>query len=943
LQGSVHVFADLCRRGNHGCATCLRGLHAASPASGDTVTCTGTGNPAFIAGTGVTDLTVNINSGASITDLAETVGGSNPQFSSVFVNDDRTVTNNGTISPAVWALATRDNVGVNLNGSDTSLVNNNAISVTNNGSVSNTYRLYGVISSLPSTSSESKFDGVSVSNNGSITVTETGTATGVARGIYSGESIDDFTIDNYGSVSVSRTTNVAYSSSTVLAAIDSDDDTDTLIVNNHEGANISATGADSYTVGGRAGDYQINNDGTITNTGGKAAILIWLGGDDGDNTAEIDNSGTGVINGDVILSDELPLSPSATTYARNSSITNEGTVNGNFCYYGLGTHTLDNSGTITGNIVVDQTKYASTSGESPSFTFTNEGSLGGDITITDVSSATNSITLTGSGFNGNVTTTGNGSNSLTLIGASNLTSVSGFNFLDLQQSNVTVTPNGTTVTQGVTLSDESTLATTIFGPGGTPLGPTTNLGSLTFVGGGAGNKLDLQGSTTIVPTFAGIARNGDVYELASAVTGDTADLAVDNESALVTLTPETPTSGPLSGTLLLQAAVLNAYAVPGISNAGAATINNLLSYGGNNAALQALGGAVENLTDLGDVRTTAEQLRPEVNGASIQVPLEIITQFQSQIGTRLDTLLYRALAGSEGRSADYPVAKGPLPPLQPDNGAWVNVIGSNIQQQTVDNVTGYEADTGGLIAGYDRLLTNNFRLGGAFGYAVSSINDNPLLGDKTSLQTYQGIVYGSLIEPTWYANGSGGIGGLNYEASRFINFPGFSDTAYGAHGGMIYPGRLDGGYMFISPVGVFIPVASLTYAHIDQNAYNETSGAGTALSVEQQNTDSLRSGLGLKALFPIVTTPEFGAAIEGHAIWLHEFENTAEDVTAGFIGGEGDFLAIGPTPTRDMADVGADARMSLPIVGDSFSLSYDAILRQQYVEQVGLLRARIDF
>jgi hypothetical protein len=32
-----------------------------------------------------------------------------------------------------------------------------------------------------------------------------------------------------------------------------------------------------------------------------------------------------------------------------------------------------------------------------------------------------------------------------------------------------------------------------------------------------------------------------------------------------------------------------------------------------------------------------------------------------------------------------------------------------------------------------------------------------------------------------------------------------------------------------------------------------------------------------------------------------------------------------------------------PVVGDAFSVSYNAILRQQYVEQVGLFRARFDF
>jgi uncharacterized protein with beta-barrel porin domain len=947
-----------------------------SPVSGDTVTCTGTGNPAFIAPwTGApsltTDLTVNIDSGASITGLAESAAGSNPQYSSVLVFDGSTVNNYGTMAPAVGQLATRDNVGVNLNGSDTTLYNYGSISVTNDGSVSSTYRLYGVISSVPDylptvtvpPFPETDFGDIHVVNEAgaTISVTETGTAIGVARGVYSGENIDldnGFTLDNYGTISVSRVASAAYSSSTVLAAVDSDDDTAMLTVNNHVNGLISATGANSYTVGGRAQDYEIENDGTITNTGGKAAILIWLGDDDDgvDSIANVDNSATGTINGDVIFSDELPLSPASTAYSRDSTFTNEGMINGNFYYYGLGTHSLDNSGTINGGITVNQTLYAANSdvGDGPpSFTFTNEdgATLTGDINITDVSDATNpvgtgasqnSIFLNGDGFTGNLNTTGNGDNSLTLSNVSQIASINGFNFLDLQQSNVTIQNNGTTTDFGVNLAPNSTLATTIFGPGGALAAPSTNLGSLMFASGAG--TLDLTGTTTIVPTFAGIAHDGDVYELSNWVSGDTGDITVQNTSALVTLTADTTSAVP---ELLLESSVLSPSQVPGVSNAGIAALTNLLSYTGSNAALEALGGAVENLTSLGQVAQAAEQLRPEVNGASIQVPIEVATQFHSGIDTRLDSLFYGALtntlASSDGPYAEYPVAKSPPPPPIPDNGVWMNAIGSNIQQHTVDNVSGYRADTGGFIAGYDYRLTDGFRVGGAVGYAMSGINDTTLIGNNTSLQNVEGIVYGTFTRPNWYINGSAGYGALNFDTVRFINFPGFSDTASGTHDGNLFAGRLDGGYAFVTPFGVWIPVASATYVHLDQDGYSENSQAGAGLTVQSQQTDSLRSGLGGKVLFPIVATPSLAAAVEAHAIWLHELENPAEVVTAGFIGGAGSFLAVGPTPSRDMADLGADLRMTLPVVGDAFSLSYNAILREQYVEQVGLFRARFDF
>ena len=83
----------------------------------------------------------------------------------------------------------------------------------------------------------------------------------------------------------------------------------------------------------------------------------------------------------------------------------------------------------------------------------------------------------------------------------------------------------TTTTPGVNLVAGATLATTIYGAGGqTEDTATTNLGSLTFASNSG--ALNLAGATTIVPTLAGVARNGDYYVLASSVTGDTSDITV---------------------------------------------------------------------------------------------------------------------------------------------------------------------------------------------------------------------------------------------------------------------------------------------------------------------------------------------------------------------------------------------------------------------------------
>jgi outer membrane autotransporter protein len=139
-----------------------------------------------------------------------------------------------------------------------------------------------------------------------------------------------------------------------------------------------------------------------------------------------------------------------------------------------------------------------------------------------------------------------------------------------------------------------------------------------------------------------------------------------------------------------------------------------------------------------------------------------------------------------------------------------------------------------------------------------------------------------------------------------------------------------------------VPVASLLYAHIDQNGYTETGYAGTGLNIAQQNTNSLQSGLGLKAILPFNAVPSVASAFELRAVWLHEFLNTAESVTAAFPDAAA-FQAVGPQPARDLADLGAAVRFALPGPGRSFEISYNGLIGAGYTEQVGMLRARFDF
>ncbi len=397
-----------------------------TPTAGQTVTCSGP-SAAFIAPAGVNALTVAITPDATVA-ATQTSAGNNPSFTNVRVNGSSTINNAGTITNP--ASQNRDNYGVNIAG-DLSTLNNSG-SITLTAPAGNTAtRVYGVYSSAPN---GSQYASTTVTNSGSISVTQNGN--GIARGIYSGENTTLFTINNTGLISAARGS-TATASTNAVAAVDSDDDTDRLVVNNAANGRISASGTNSRALSGRAAQYEINNSGTISNTtAGGAAIATFAvnAGNAGDATTPrayntvITNTATGVINGDVRNTDQdLQTAATVVNLRRSGTLTNAGIINGNVSFGG-GNQTVTNTGTISGGI-----------------------------SFLDVATTVNTVNLgTGSTVGGAITAQGLGTNALNLSGTGTFAnSLSGF-------TSLTQTGAGTAWTLGsnsvVALSGNLTVA-----------------------------------------------------------------------------------------------------------------------------------------------------------------------------------------------------------------------------------------------------------------------------------------------------------------------------------------------------------------------------------------------------------------------------------------------------------------------------------------------------
>jgi len=677
----------------------------------------------------------------------------------------------------------------------------------------------------------------------------------------------------------------------------------------------------------------------------------------------------------------------------DSEIENAGTILGNF-YYSNGTHELENesTGVITGNIDVDQRATVDlVSGVATNsallgtrnFTFENAGTFTGDITIRDVAGSENAITLEGNGFTGNIeATTGAGSNTLNLLGTGTLRGditkfttlnlgVTGSAPLDDDDDEGASGAPSWTLASGKTaeFTDVANLnagllnvlgnlkANTVVGEGATLTGTGTITGNLTNNG-----LVDLAPDTTLHVTGNAVF-NADSILRTTITTAGYGQLAVTgtatfSDGALVkpliqgavvtsgqsftvltssgiTGAPEIASNGLLRwdssivGNNLVLTADVQATNISGASSGATNAVNALLGFDSS------LGLQLQNLGSATEVQKAAEQLRPEINGASMNAPLRTTSQVEGVVDARISATHLAQAGGMRGMAA----GDGAV-----DSGVWLQGFGFAGQQDRISGVDGYKANGGGIAAGADTLLSDALRVGAAFSYANTTLDaQGSNIGNNNRINSYQGMLYASWLADGWYLNGIAGVGQHQFDSRRLVNIGGVIDNPKANYDAWQYFGKVELGLpIALNSQFSVVPVASLAFSYLDQDAYTETSTNGAALSVQSNDSTSFRSGLGGKAFYNF-TAGDIKTVLEGRAIWQHEFADTKQDTTASFAAGGSTFIAQGVAIKREAFNLGASLKFVNEDATQSLSLSYDADIRDQYVGHTGKVQARFDF
>jgi outer membrane autotransporter protein len=679
-------------------------------------------------------------------------------------------------------------------------------------------------------------------------------------------------------------------------------------ITNHSGATISGRDygvlidSGSTVTGGIRNDGVISASGTLSGGSYYGGQAVWISGhvDNVVNTGSITANETGIrVNGNAVISGSI--SNSGTISGRSiaiyvdpsasiaGGIVNTGLLDGQVY---LGNSALNLNGT-TGRVV------GSISGSSGSVvnvngTFTMENTIqAGAVNIASTgvlktgagnvidSSVVNSGTLAVTTNSGNVIT---GDYTQTSTGAlqSDVAGISQYGALQV---------NGTAdLTQGGIKVNTST--------------PTLALTN------GATNTILTAGTLHLNPNIA-VTDNSLLFDFQAAQVGNTIQLktvaaAVNNSANTVSSSVNTQGNSAARG--------------------AATVLDQMIAQGSSApAAFQPVVNALGTLKSQKEVSDAISQTLPLMTAGMSQSMLNTLQGTNQVIQSRQGANLGRS-SGDE---------------FLGDRQFWFKPLGSWAKQNDRNGVSGYDANTYGMVFGIDGTLSDKNSIGGAFAYTSTKVDSNSSVANQhASIDGYQLALYGAYkLDDSVSITYQGDIGNNQANGDRRINFGGINTTANSDFSSWsTHLGLGIGKIMNLDAKTTFTPSLRADYTRLRTNSYTETGAGALNLNVAGNTTEELV--LGIDGGFSRALT-DSTSLVANLGVGYDTLSKRAS-TTASYVGGGAAFATQGINPSPWLMRGGLGLVMhNGPLV--SVSARYDVESRESFTNQTASVKVNIKF
>ncbi|MBU1249330.1 MAG: autotransporter outer membrane beta-barrel domain-containing protein, partial [Proteobacteria bacterium] len=365
--------------------------------------------------------------------------------------------------------------------------------------------------------------------------------------------------------------------------------------------------------------------------------------------------------------------------------------------------------------------------------------------------------------------------------------------------------------------------------------------------------------------------------------------------------------------------------------------------------------ALENVTTVKEFEANLEELAPVAQITMLGQSFQLAGMFGEAVDLRL----------SEARAVFRALAQGVM---DPDDPATWPLLASNGDLAALGSgfflsddrrtsiylrllhdqggETGQETYFGnsffstGVSGGVDRLLTQGLAIGGNLAMATTEVEYDDAGESGAEITSWSLGGYASRFGQEWHVNAQALAGYNQYKVDRKIAF--LARTAESTYNSIMLSASLSGGYDLPLGAWTISPAASVEYARLAQQGYEEQ-GAGVAnLTVAAQNANSLATGLGLGVsrkceTETLVIVPELWA------LWTHEFFTRDMTVDTSMAGNPSQVYSMrGAEPDRDVFRLGTGITLQADN-GSSFSLRYQGDFSEHTWSNGGVLEYRVTF
>lgn len=268
-----------------------------------------------------------------------------------------------------------------------------------------------------------------------------------------------------------------------------------------------------------------------------------------------------------------------------------------------------------------------------------------------------------------------------------------------------------------------------------------------------------------------------------------------------------------------------------------------------------------------------------------------------------------------------------------ETGAWVTLLDSDADQSSRGGVSGYDADSQGILVGADGKLNEQATLGLAYSYLDSDIHG---ASSKTESDAHSLSLYGSWEQLAWFVDGNLSLGLADNDSTRHVA----STRAEGDYDSQLYGAALIGGYRYpLQPNLELEPRLGARYNRIDSDSYREH-GSSAALAVDDQRFEAgeLGAGIRLAGLLPL---GEGQLKPQLTLMAWHDLIADQGSQSSSFLVGGSPFITSGSEPTRDSyeARLGVDYELGAVTLG----LGYDYLGKADFSSDTLSAKLRYDF